>query len=45
MLIQENSELNVFKNIKLVGEISKNCPNTLFRTNLYKTLGSFDKYS
>ena len=45
MLIQENSELNVFKNIKLVGEISKNWPNNSFGTNLYKTLGSFDKYS
>ena len=34
----ENSELNVFKNIKLLGEIYDNLPNDLFGTNGYKTL-------
>ena len=36
--IYENSELNVFKNITLVGKISHNWPNDLFGTNVYKSL-------
>ena len=35
-----NSELNVFKGIKFVGEISNKLPNGLFGTNVYKTLES-----
>ena len=38
--INENFELNVFKNIKFLGEISNNWPKTLLRTNLYKSLES-----
>ena len=37
-LIYENSELNVFKNIKFLGQISNNWPNDLLETNVYKTL-------
>ena len=32
--IYENSELNVFKNIKLLDEISHNWPNDLLVTNV-----------
>ena len=35
--IYEKSELNVFKNLKFVYEISNNCPYTFFGTNIYKT--------
>ena len=34
----ENSESNVFKNIKFSGKICKNWPNDLLGANLYKTL-------
>ena len=34
------SELKVFKDIKLFGEISSNLPNDLLGTNVYKTLES-----
>ena len=37
-LIYDNSESYVFKNIKLLGEISNNWPNDLLGTNVYKTL-------
>ena len=37
--IYENSELNVFRNIKFLGEISSNWPNNL-GINVYKTLDS-----
>ena len=36
--IYKNSELNVFKNIKLLGEISNDWPNDLLEINVYKTL-------
>ena len=36
--IQENSESNVFKNIKFFDKISNNWPNDLFGTSVYKTL-------
>ena len=36
----ENSELNVFKKIEFVAEISNKLPNALFGTNVYKTLES-----
>ena len=39
-LISLYSELNVFKNILFVGEISNKLPNGLFRTNVYKTVES-----
>ena len=35
--IYENSESNVFKNIKFLGEISNNWLNELLGTNVYKT--------
>ena len=35
--VNENSELRVFKNIKVLGKISSNLPNDLLRTNVYKT--------
>ena len=35
-----HSELNVFKNIWFVGEISNKLPNGLFGANVYKTLES-----
>ena len=35
-----NSELNVFRKIKFVGEISDKLPNILFETNVYKILQS-----
>ena len=38
--MSENSELNVFKKIKFVGEISNKLMNGLFGTNMYKTLES-----
>ena len=38
--IYENSESNVFKNRKFLGEISNNWPNDLLGTNVYKTLES-----
>ena len=34
----ENSELNVFENIKFLGEIPSNWPNDLLEINVYKTL-------
>ena len=34
--IYENSELKVFKNIKVLGEISNNWPRDLLETNVYK---------
>ena len=36
-----NSELNVFKKIKFVGEISGNWPNGLFGTRMYRKLLNF----
>ena len=36
--ICENSESNVFENIKFSGEISNNWPNDLLETNVYKIL-------
>ena len=36
--IYENPELNFFKNIQFLGEISKNWANDLLATNVYKTL-------
>ena len=36
----ENSELKIFKNIKLLGEISNNIPNDLLEANVYKILES-----
>ena len=35
--VNENPELRVFKNIKVLGKISSNLPNDLLRTNVYKT--------
>ena len=35
-----NFELNLFKGIKFIGEISNKLPNGLFGTNVYKTLES-----
>ena len=32
--INENSELNVFKNIKFLGEVSNNLPNDLLGANI-----------
>ena len=37
ILIYKNSGLKVFKNIKLLGEISNNWPNDLLRINVCKT--------
>ena len=39
--IYENSELNVFENIKCLGKISSNWPNDLLGINVYKTLESY----
>ena len=39
--IYENSELKIFKNIKLLGEMSSNWPNDLLETNVYKTLDNY----
>ena len=39
--INENSTLNVFKNIKFLGEISGNWPNNLLITNVFKALESY----
>ena len=36
--ICENSESNVFKDIKFLGEMFNNWPNDLLGTNVYKTL-------
>ena len=36
--IYQNSELNIFENIKFLGEIPNNWPNDLLGTNVYKTL-------
>ena len=36
-----NSKFNVFKKIGFVGEISNKLPNSLFGTNVYKTLESY----
>ena len=33
--INENSECNIFKDIKLLGKISNNWPNDLFRINAH----------
>ena len=38
ILIYENSELKVFKNINILGEISNNWPNDLLGINVYNTL-------
>ena len=38
--IYENSESNVFKNIKFLGEISNYWPKKLLGTNVYKTIES-----
>ena len=38
--IHENSELKVFKNINILGDISNDWPNDLLGTNLYNTLES-----
>ena len=38
--IYENSELKVFNNIKLFGELSNNWPNDLLETKVYETLES-----
>ena len=38
--IHENSELKVFKNIKLLYEISNHWPKDLLGTNVYETLES-----
>ena len=35
--MHQNSESNVFKNIKFFGEISGNCLNDLLETTVYKT--------
>ena len=37
ILIYENSESKVFKNIKFSGKINNNWPNDLLGTNVYKT--------
>ena len=39
--INENSTLNVFKNIKFLGEISGNWPNNLLIINVFKALESY----
>ena len=36
----ENAELNVFKNVKFLGEISSYWPNDLLGINVYKILES-----
>ena len=36
----ENAELNVFKKIEFVGELSNKLPNSFLGTNVYKTLES-----
>ena len=36
--IYENSQSNVFKNIKFLGKISNSWPNNLLGTNVYKIL-------
>ena len=36
----KSSELNIFKNIKFLFEISNNWPNDVLGTNVYKTLES-----
>ena len=38
--IYRNSELDVFKNIRFLVEISYNWPKDLLETNMYKTLKS-----
>ena len=38
--IYENSELNVFKNITFLDELSNNGPKDLLKINVYKTLES-----
>ena len=38
--VYENSELNVFNNIKFLGEILNNWPNNLLGINIFKTLTS-----
>ena len=35
--IYENSELNDFKNIDILGKISINCPKKILGANVYKT--------
>ena len=39
--INENSTLNVFKNITFFGEISGNWPNNLLIINVFKALESY----
>ena len=36
--INENSELNFFKNVTFLGKIYDNWPNDILGTNVYKTL-------
>ena len=38
--VYENSEVKVFKNIKIFGEISSNWLNDLLGTKVYKTLAN-----
>ena len=38
--IQENSELNIFKNLEYLHEISNNSPNDFFGKNVYNTFES-----
>ena len=43
--VYENSELNVFKNIKILSEISNNWPNDLLRTNVYEIVEHFQHFN
>ena len=38
--LYENFESNIFKNLKILGEISNNWPKDLLGTNVHKTLES-----
>ena len=42
--IYENSQWNVFKNIKFLGETSNNWPNDLLETNYTRLLNFVDNY-
>ena len=42
--ISQNSEIKVFENIKLLGEISNNWSNDLLWANVYKTLENLADY-
>ena len=39
-LVYKSSQVNVFKNVKFLGEISSDWPNDLLGTNVHKTLES-----